>query len=228
MIYLFLSPTKIITLFGCSWLINTKPLVRSVIYDLICPKSNDLYPTCFTLLPNSQLTINIPWSCYCTVDVFAVIHFVTVSSMWSLLMAANLCMLFLYCLLIQLCISVSDPVITREGLGFLKPLNPTKFGAYPWIFNFICRNPFLCFQWVKVRGECFVDIGGTVGHHCWNFLFMIYARLQKCNIILCCFIWFVDGLVWKYNVFEGVWCFGICVFSVFAFKWEIKLSRWER
>jgi hypothetical protein len=92
--------------------------------------SNDLYPTCFTLLPNSQLTMNIPSSCYCTVDVFAVIHFVTVSSMWSLLMAANLCMLFLYCLLIQLCPLVIQ--LSREkGWDSLNRLIPPNLELIP-------------------------------------------------------------------------------------------------
>ena len=148
MICLFCSPTKTINLFGCSWLINTRPLARSVIYDLICPKSNDLYSTYFTLLHNSQLAMNIHWPCYCTVDVFVVIHFVTVSSMWALLMEA-ICECF-YCLFIYVLPLVIQ--LSREkGWDPLPGLIPPHFGHYPrpepWFLTYIVILFFVLSDW---------------------------------------------------------------------------------
>ena len=85
--------------------------------------------------------------------------------------------------------AVGDSVIKRGGLvpleiqlsrgGVWNPINgfnPTTFlclsQTRTWISNVICHGLF-CVQWVQLRQEVIVDIGGTDDHHCLNFLFII-------------------------------------------------------
>ena len=141
---------------------------------LFCPKSNDLYPTYVTLLPSSQLTTNIHWPCYCTVDVFVVIHFVTVSRMWSLLMEAIwACFYCLFIYVLPLVIQLSR----EKGWDPLVGLIPPHGGPYPRpIPGFPTYIVVLFFVFSEWRWEVtvrFVDIGGTVDYHCLNFLFII-------------------------------------------------------
>jgi hypothetical protein len=63
--------------------------------------------------------------------------------------------------LVPICITVLIPshfcASPKSGPGF-----PTSYIVV-----------FVCVQWVKVRGDLFVDIGGIVHHHCFKFLFII-------------------------------------------------------
>jgi hypothetical protein len=78
--------------------------------------------------------------------------------------------LFLY---FNLCSSVMLYILSCS-LTFISILtnisNPSDLDKQ-YICNIISCGLF-CFQWVDVRGYCFVDIGGIVDHHCFNFLFI--------------------------------------------------------
>ena len=115
------------------------------------------------------------WPCYCTVQIFVVIHFC--ASMWYFRVKANLCRFFLMFIYIYICIAIGDPVIKREWLR--SHFNPATFlvsvPSQDLDFQHHMSCLFLVFserRW-KVF-VCFVDIGGIVDHHCLNFLFIIF------------------------------------------------------
>jgi hypothetical protein len=112
------------------------------------------------------------WPCYCTVQIFVVIHFC--ASMWYFRVKANLCRFFLMFIYIYICIAIGDPVIKREWLR--SHFNPATFLVSVPSQDLDFQHHMSCLFLVLVReGErCLFVLLILVEYHCLNFLFIIF------------------------------------------------------
>jgi hypothetical protein len=95
----------------------------------------------YSSLARSQLTTNSHWPCYCTLHVYAVVHFT--DSMWSFWVETNLYRWFLIICLYMHCGWRSSYQEGKVGISSTPPY----FCA--WIYLM-----FFHVQWFKVRGGC--------------------------------------------------------------------------
>ena len=119
--------------------------------------------------------MTIHWPCYCTVQVYVVIHFL--DSMWTffLLIFFIVC-IYMYCLW-------SSNYQERSGVIPLIDITPPHLCTCPKPWHGFPRSYFVVvFVFSDIRWKVivsFVDIGGIVDHQCLNFLFIIGQKERK-------------------------------------------------
>ena len=96
---------------------------------------------------------------------------------------------------VYICITVEDP--EREDWDYINQFNPATFlclsQTRTWISNGIGHGLFYV-QWLRWKViVCLVDIGGTVDHHCLNYVFII---LSLCYNSSQCNAWFFNDCYW--------------------------------
>jgi hypothetical protein len=76
-----------------------------------------------TFLTRSHFSMNIHWSCHCTVNAYVVCHICDTSIMWRYVVETSL--FFVY-----ICVAIGYPIIKRECWN---PSNPLYSHTYLWM-----------------------------------------------------------------------------------------------
>ena len=113
------------------------------------------------------------WSCYCTLNVYVVIHFCDI---WFYEWKVICAMLFLIAFIYKRCRWRSN-YQEGEGCDVIDGWSPSHFIWLSWarisISNDICSG-FFYIQWIEVSGDwSFFGYCWIVDHHCLNIILIL-------------------------------------------------------